>query len=233
MRNEELRTQAQIPHSSLSAAPITSGMNRLLRRLVPLVFIVGLGWFLWTKVGPALGRFNPLGAAPTVTVSHQTVLTQVEALGRLELVRYHFRDVVEYRRSSRFPLLPDARVALIVGGEAVGCLDLRKIRPQDITLEGDSVLRLVLPPAELCGFQIRHDQSRVFSTENGFFQDAELVDAGYRYAEAQVRRAALQSGILAQTERNAQQILVPLLQKLTGRQVVLGPRLALPAAVGE
>ena len=201
--------------------------TRLLRRLIPLLFLLGLGWFLWRKIGPALAGLDLLNPAPRVVVSHQTVLTQIEALGRLELVRYHFRDVVEYRRSSRFPLLPDAKVALIVGGEAVGCLDLRKIRPQDITLEGDSVLRLTLPPAELCSFQIRHDQSRVFSTENGFFQDASLVDDGYRFAEAQVRRAALQSGILAQTERNAQLILVPLLQKLTGRQVVLGPRLML------
>ncbi len=204
-------------------------LTRLLRRLVPLGFLLALGWFLWTKVGPTLARFNPLLTEPRVSVSHQTVLVQIESLGRLELVRYHFRDVVEYRRSSRFPLLPDAKVALIVGGEAVGCLDLRKINPQDVVLEGDSILRLTLPPAELCNFQVRHDQSRVFSTENGFFQDASLVDEGYRYAEAQVRRAALQSGILADTERNAQQILVPLLQKLTGRRVVLGPRLQMPA----
>ena len=55
------------------------------------------------------------------------------------------------------------------------------------------------------------------------------MDQGYRYAEAQVRTAALQSGILAETQRNAQQILGPLLRTLTGRRVVLGQQLALPA----
>ena len=120
------------------------------------------------------------------------MLTQVEALGKLELVRYQFKDIVEYRRASRYPLLPDAKVALVVGGEAVGCLDLRKIRPQDVVFEGDSVVRVVLPAPELCSFQVKHDQSRVFSTENGFFQDADLVDQGYKYAEKQVRNAALQ-----------------------------------------
>ena len=164
-----------------------------------------------------------------MTVTHNTVLTQVEALGKLELVRYRFKDVVEYKRANRYPLLPDAKVALVVGGEAVGCLDLRKIRPQDVVLEGDSVVRVFLPAPELCGFQIKHDQSRVFSTENGFFQDADLVDQGYRYAEAQVRTAALQSGILAETQRNAQQLLGPLLHTLTGRRVVLGQQLLLPA----
>lgn len=204
-------------------------LARLIRRLLPLLFLLGLGWFLWRKVSPTLGALSGLGGSGAVTVTHHTVLTQVEALGKLELVRYRFKDVVEYRKASAYPLLPDAKVALIVGGEAVGCLDLRKIRPQDILLEGDSVLRLLLPAPELCSFQVDHRQSRVFSTENGFFQDAKLVDEGYRYAEAQVRRAALQSGILAQTRRNAEQILVPMLQSMTGRRVLLGEPLQVPA----
>jgi len=202
---------------------------RLLRRLLPLLFLVALGWFLWRKVAPTLAGLNELGGGPQVSVTHSTVLTQVEALGRLELVRYRFRDVVEYRRR-QYRFLPESKVALIVGGEAVGCLDLRKLQPQDVVLEGDSVVRVALPAPELCTFQINHSQSRVYSTENGFFQDAALVDEGYQYAEAQVRTAALQSGILAQTERNAEQILLPLLRTLTGRRVILGRQLRLPPA---
>ena len=202
---------------------------RLLRRLLPLLFLVALGWFLWRKVAPTLAGLNELGGGPQVTVTHSTVLTQVEALGRLELVRYRFRDVVEYRRR-QYRFLPESKVALIVGGEAVGCIDLRKLQPQDVVLEGDSVVRVALPAPELCSFQVNHNQSRVYSTENGFFQDAALVDEGYKYAEAQVRTAALQSGILAQTQRNAEQILVPMLRTLTGRRVILGQQLRLPPA---
>ena len=203
-------------------------MIRFVRRLLPLLFLVGLGWFLWEKIGPALDSLNPLNTEPKVTVTHNTVLTQVEALGKLELVRYRFKDVVEYRKASRYPLLPDAKVALIVGGEAVGCLDLRKIRPQDVVFEGDTVVRVFLPAPELCSFQVNHNQSRVFSTENGFFQDAQLVDEGYKYAEVQVRNAALQSGILAETQRNAEQILLPMLRIFTGRRVVLGQQMMIP-----
>lgn len=203
-------------------------LARLVRRLLPLLFLLTLGWFLWRKIGPALTDLNQLNTEPKVTITHNTVLTQVEALGKLELVRYKFKDIVEYRRASRYPLLPDAKVALVVGGEAVGCLDLRKIRPQDVVFDGDSIVRITLPVPELCSFQVRHDQSRVFSTENGFFQDADLVDQGYKYAEAQVRNAALQSGILAQTQRNAEQILVPMLRTLTGRRVIVGQQLVMP-----
>ncbi|RZK23439.1 MAG: DUF4230 domain-containing protein [Hymenobacter sp.] len=204
-------------------------LPRFLRRLLPLLLLVALGVFLWQKIGPTLAALNPLAAQePQVTVTHNTVLTQVEALGRLELVRYRFKDVVEYKRSAKYAFLPDAKAALIVGGEAVGCLDLRKLKPQDVTLEGDSVVRVLLPAPELCTFQINHDQSRVFSTENTFFQDAQVVDEAYRYAEAQVRRSALQSGILAETQRNAEQILVPMLRTLTGRRVIIGQHLVAP-----
>ena len=204
-------------------------LPRLLRRLFPLVILVALGVFLWRKIGATLASLNPLAARePQVTVTHNTVLTQVEALGKLELVRYRFKDVVEYKRTAKYPFLPDAKAALIVGGEAVGCLDLRKIRPQDVVFEGDSVVRIILPAPELCAFQVDHSQSRVFSTQNGFFDDASLVDDAYRYAEAQVRKSALQSGILAETQRNAQQILVPMLHTLTGRRVIVGPAMQVP-----
>jgi hypothetical protein len=206
-------------------------LPRLLRRLLPLLLLVALGIFLWRKIGPTLASLNPLAARePQITVTHNTVLTQVEALGRLELVRYRFKDVVEYKRSSKYPFLPYANAALSVGGEAVGCLDLRKIKPKDVTLEGDSVVRVLLPTPELCTFQVDHSQSRVFSTENTFFQDAQVVDEAYRYAEAQVRRSALQSGILAETQRNAEQILVPMLRTLTGRRVIIGQHLVAPQA---
>jgi hypothetical protein len=203
-------------------------LARLLRRLLPLLFLVGLGWFLWRKVSPALDGLNVLGSSePKVTVTHNTVLTQVESLGRLELVRYRFKDVVEYKRRT-YRYLPESKAALIVAGEAIGCIDLRKLRPEDVILEGDSVVRVFLPKPELCTFQINHSQSRVYSTTNGYLQDADLVDEGYRYAEAQVRRAALQSGILPQTQRNAEQILLPMLRTLTGRRVVLAQRLEMP-----
>ncbi|GAA3944231.1 hypothetical protein GCM10022406_28340 [Hymenobacter algoricola] len=206
-------------------------LTRLLRRLLPLLFLAGLGWFLWQKVQPALFD-NPLNPTPRITVTHNTVLQKVEALGKLELVRYHFKDVVEYKKST-YRFLPDAKVALIVAGDAVGCLDLRKVQPRDVVFEGDSVVRVALPAAELCTWQVDHSQSRVYSVENGFFQDAELVDAGYKYAEANVRTAALQSGILAQTEQNAEKILRPMLETMTGRRVVLTQQIAPPQLPGR
>lgn len=201
-------------------------LSRLLRRLLPLAFLLGLGWFLWIKVRPTLLE-NSLNPEPRITVTHNTVLEKVEDLGRLELVQYQFKDIVEYKKST-YRFLPDAKVALIVAGHAVGCLDLRKVRPQDVVLEGDSLVRVALPAPELCTWQVDHSKSRVYSVENGFFQDADLVDAGYKYAETNVRNAALQSGILVQTQQNAEKILRPVLETLTGRRVILTQQMQNP-----
>jgi hypothetical protein len=203
-------------------------LARFLRRLLPLLFLVGLGWFLWKKIQPTLSELeNPLRTEPRITVSHNTVLTKIEGLGRLELVRYHFKDIVEYKKNT-YRFLPDSKVALIVAGDAIGCLDLRKVREQDVVFEGDSIVRIALPAAELCTWQVDHSQSRVYSVENGFFQDAALVDESYKYAEKNVRLAALQSGILTQTEQNAQQILRPMLETMTGRRVILTRQMVPP-----
>ncbi len=203
-------------------------MIRLLRAVLPgLLLAAGLLW-LWNRTAaPENWLSKLLHHEPTVEVTHQTVLKAVEDLGKLELVRYQFRDVVEYTERG---LVVDDKLALIVAGEAVGCLDLRKVKAQDVVLQGDSVVRITLPAPELCYYKVDHRKSKVFQKDTFFFSDdAALVDKAYRYADAQVRRAALNSGILAQTQANADKILVPLLTKLSGRRVVIVQPLSVPA----
>ncbi len=203
-------------------------MLLFVRRLLPGLLVGGLLWWLWPAAAPADGWLARLfhRDPPQVDVTHQTVLRAVEDLGRLELVRYQFRDVVEYTERG---LLVDDKLALIVAGEAVGCLDLRKIKPTDVVLRGDSVVEVTLPAPELCYYKVDHARSKVFRKDTFFFSDdAALVDKAYRSADQQVRRAALASGILAQTQRNADQLLVPLLSRLSGRRVVMVQPLTVP-----
>lgn len=195
----------------------------VLRKLIPwllLLIVAGLAWrFL---LMPVKNFLNPTDE-PAVEVTHNTVLTKIEAMGKLELVRYNFKDVVEYKKEvSRF--LPDSKVALIVGGEAVGCIDLQKLQESDLQFIGDSVLHVSLPAPEICYYRVDHTQSKVFGKENTYFQDADLVDEGYKYAEENVKQAALSSGILQQTSVNAEKILKPMLENMTGRRVYLMPR---------
>lgn len=151
------------------------------------------------------------------TLQH-VVLKEVTELGRLELVKYTFKDVIEHEQIKDW--LPDAQAILIVEGEAVGCVDLSRVKAADIRAEGDS-LAVWLPQPELCSWKIDHDRSRVYSTRFAFMDESKLVDSAYQRAERQIRQSALKSGILEQTRLNADKMLRPLLEQVAGRKVVI------------
>ena len=191
-------------------------MSFMMRRLIGLLVLLLLGIFIWRNVKEVL-----LGKPrEDVQVTHHTVLDKIEDLGRMELVRYNFKDVVEYKKEySRW--LPDSRSVLIVAGEAVGCIDMSQVQARDVQFTNDSTITIRLPEPEICYFKIDHSKSKVLHMENTYFQDAELVDEGYKFAEKNVRTAALNSGILVQTAENADKILKPMLEGLTGKRILL------------
>lgn len=195
---------------------------RLLIKLIPWILIILAGVFLWRTFGSFFDKPEE-EKVPEVVVNFNTVLTSVEDMGRMELVRYNFKDVVEYEKNvNRF--IPNSKLVLIVSGEAVGCVDFAKITQADIEFQGDSLVQVALPAPEICYYKVDHSKSKVFSKENTYFQDAELVEEGYKYAEQNVKKAALNSGILRQTTENAEKILKPMLEEITGRRVVLVPQ---------
>lgn len=195
---------------------------RLLFKLIPWILIILVGFFLWRTFGSFFDK-DEKEKVPEVVVNYNTVLTSVEDMGRMELVRYNFKDVVEYEKTvNRF--IPNSKLVLIVSGEAVGCVDFAKITQADIEFQGDTLVQVALPAPEICYYKVDHSNSKVFSKENTYFQDAALVEEGFRYAEQNVKKAALNSGILRQTTENAEKVLKPMLEEITGRRVVLVPQ---------
>ncbi|MBO0950554.1 DUF4230 domain-containing protein [Fibrella forsythiae] len=188
-------------------------MNRLIRLGLLGLLVVGL-LTVWEQVrtAPWLSRFT---RQPDQT-SHSVVLERITALGKLELVRYTFKDIVEHEQVNM--LLPNSRAVLIVEGEAVGCIDLTRLKATDIDTNGDSLI-VQLPAPELCTWKINHDRSRVYDTNYTFLNEAQLVSDAYRQAERQVRASATQSGIMDQTRRNAVSLLQPMLTQLVGKPV--------------
>lgn len=188
--------------------------NTLIRLLFVALLVVGL-IAVWEQIRGAgwLSRFTR-SEVPVRSI----VLTRITALGRLELVRYTFKDVVEHELARM--IIPNASAVLIVEGEAVGCIDLSRVKADDLQANGDSLL-VRLPQPELCGWKINHDRSRVYDTKYGFLDQSQLVSGAYRRAEQQIKQSALQSGILDQTRRNADQLLRPLLEQVSGKKVRL------------
>jgi len=184
----------------------------LLRLFVAVLLVVGL-IALWELVrgSDALSRFRREGAS-----TQCIVLKEITALGKLELVKYTFKDIVEQEQVNTF--LPNGNAVLIVEGEATGCIDLTKIRADDIIPDADS-LTIRLPAPEVCSWRINHDRSRVYDTRFTFLEESKLVDKAYQRAEKQIRQSALDGGILEQTRQNANKMLLPLLSQLSGKKV--------------
>ncbi len=149
---------------------------------------------------------------------HNIVLKEISELGRLELVKYSYRDVVEQSITRDF--LPDPKAILIIQGEAVGCIDLRKVRAEDIITLRDTLV-VHLPKPEICYHKIDHSRSKVYHTEYAFMNEGLLLEEAWKRAEQQILQSALDSDILEQTRQNAGLVLKPLLENATGKKVVL------------
>ncbi len=176
-------------------------MKKFLIAVIILAIVAVGGWVIWKRIHQDDG----------VESRHQILVERIEAMGKLELVKYRLSDVIEHKNISAY--LPDASVLLIVKADAVGCVDLSQIKSDNIKVIGDSV-SIQLPKPEICYVRIDHDNSRVYDTRMAFFREAQLVDAAYKAAEVQIMKEVRQSDILEQTKSNAIHVFRPLLEGL-------------------
>ena len=188
-------------------------MFKNIYRLVIVGAIVVASIFLWEKNK----NWNIFGIKDIQT-THNIVLKEMTVLGKLELAKFTFRDVVEQNLVRDF--LPDPKAILIVQGEAIGCIDLSKVQAKDISTDNDTII-VKLPQPELCSYKIDHSKSKIFQTEYAFMNEDLLLDEAYKRAEKQIYQSAIDSGILEQTKQNANLVLKPLFENLTGKKVTL------------
>ena len=192
-------------------------LSWLIRLIVLVLLLVGLQT-LWNNFRK--GEWFPdfFSKEDKIETMHTLVLQEITSMGKLELVKYNFKDVVEQEIVKMW--LPNAKAVLIVQGEAIGCVDLTKINIADITSEQETLV-VHMPEPEMCVFKIDHEKSKVYNTEYAFTEEAKLVDEAYKQAEKQIQKSALDMGILKQTEENAVKILTPMLEKASGKKVLL------------
>lgn len=151
-----------------------------------------------------------------IFISHDMVLEQVEEIGKLELLKYNIRDIIEYKKERTW--LPNSQTALIVVGEVVACIDLTQINKDDITIVDDSI-NLTLPLPEICYFKIDHNRSRVYDVQYGLWDTHQLVDEAYKEAELQIHRQAIDMGIAKESKQSAIKIITPILNGLGFKKV--------------
>lgn len=171
-------------------------------------------------------------------VESTTILQEIEQLGKLELVKYNFQEIYDYRQLSEGKLVgssilkihdytPDLNVILVASGEAVGCIDLSKMDISDVSVNQDTIL-ILLPSPELCYHKLNLDKTRIYSFKsdswwNRLFSDEnkneEILQMAYRQTEKRIEEAAYESGILKATNRQAVLMLKPMLESMTGKNI--------------
>ena len=163
-----------------------------------------------------------LHPTPTILPDPVTIINQVRPLARLETIQYTVEKVItaEVGQDALAPFLFGDRLLFVGHGYVTAGINLENISSQDLVYAG-GVLEVSLPPAEIFDATLDNDKSYVYDRETGLLThgDINLETAARQEAEAQIKQAALDDGILAQAQANAEIYLESLLNKLGYPQV--------------
>ncbi len=173
----------------------------------------GLGFALAYLIYANKGKEKPL-----VLETHSVIRDKIESLGKMELVKYQFQNLVSHEVVREW--FPDPEVRLFAYGEAVGCIDFRDIKDDDIFVQEDTVF-IQLPEPEICYAKVDHEKSKVLYTRFTLFEMAEIVDDAYKAAEEEILTSARESHILEETKLQAKEMLPSYLTPFSGKQLIV------------
>ncbi|OOQ60969.1 DUF4230 domain-containing protein [Mucilaginibacter pedocola] len=158
--------------------------------------------------------------ATKTEVNQDIMVSKITAMGKLELVKYSMKDVVE--KKEVHTILPDSRVLFVAVGEVTACIDLTKVKKEDIVLTKDSVT-LTLPQPEVCYVKLDHQKSRVYDVSGVYFPDKtkEMVEDVYKIAEQKMLTTSREMNLLGKARENATLIFMPFLQNVAGKKIAL------------
>jgi hypothetical protein len=153
-------------------------------------------------------------------VTEDAMVTRVIAMGKLELVKYAMKDVVE--KKELHMILPDSKVLFVAVGEVTACIDLTKVKKGDISQSKDTV-EITLPQPEICYVKLDHQKSRVYDVSGVWFPDKTrtMVEDVYKLAEKKMLTTATEMNLIGKARENARLIFKPFLENISGKKVVI------------
>jgi hypothetical protein len=152
---------------------------------------------------------NFLHPSPTVLPDPVTVIREVRSLARLETIQYTVEKVITAETNQgTFGFLFGDRLIFVAHGVVVAGVDLSKMEPEDMRVE-DGVLYVRLPEPEVFIATLDNDKSYVYNRDTGLLTagDVNLETTARQAAEAEIRNAAIEDGILEQARLNSENYL--------------------------
>jgi hypothetical protein len=158
-----------------------------------------------------------LHPTPTIYPDPVTVVLQVRSLARLETAQYTVEKVItaETGQGTLAPLFGD-RLLFVAHGEVIAGVDLSRVAEHDVIVSPDGRVTLILPAAEIFVSTLDNEKSYVYDRQTGLFTqgDINLETQARQVAEDEIRRAALEDGILNLAQSNAETFIDRLLRSL-------------------
>jgi hypothetical protein len=147
---------------------------------------------------------------PTIIPDPVTYINEIRALARLETIQYSVEKVITGETGQgTFASLFGDKILFVAHGIVIAGIDMEKIQPGDLHLDG-VVLYVKLPPAEIFISTLDNDKSYVYDRQTGVLTkpDPNLETQVRQVAEDEIRKAALDDGILKQAQTNAEAYLL-------------------------
>lgn len=151
-----------------------------------------------------------LNPTPTIIPDPVTYINEIRALARLETIQYSIEKVITAEvGQGTFSFAFGDKLLFVAHGIVIAGIDMEKLQPGDMRLD-NGVLYVRLPPTEIFIATLDNEKSYVYDRETGLltkgFTDLETL--ARQTAEDEIRKAALEDGILTQGQTNAENYLL-------------------------
>jgi hypothetical protein len=149
---------------------------------------------------------NLLHPTPTIIPDPVTYINEVRALARLETIQYSIEKVITGETGGgTFQSLFGDKILFVGHGTVIAGIDMEKLQPEHMRFE-NGVLTVRLPPTEIFIATLDNEKSYVYDRETGVLAkpDVNLETLVRQRAEEEIRKAALEDGILEQARLNAE-----------------------------
>ncbi|GAB4496207.1 MAG: hypothetical protein OHK003_00530 [Anaerolineales bacterium] len=159
---------------------------------------------------------------PTIIPDPVTYINEVRALARLETIQYSVEKVITAEiGQGTFGFAFGDKLLFVAHGIVIAGIDMEKLQPSDLRFDG-TVLYVRLPPTEIFIATLDNEKSYVYDRETGLLTkgNVDLETLARQTAEAEIRKAALEDGILLQGERNAEAYLIKFFNALGYKTVI-------------
>jgi len=146
---------------------------------------------------------------PTIIPDPVTIIKDIHALARLETIQYTVEKVITAEiGQGNFGFLFGDKLLFVAHGFVIAGIDMEKLQPGDMQMV-NGVLNVRLPPAEIFITTLDNEKSHVYDRQTGLLTqgDQNLESTARQAAEDEIKKAAVEDGILKLAQQNAETFL--------------------------